>query len=387
VELADGSRETAVDRLRGFALLGILVVNTPYLLTSINGFTSETAPALGDKLAWFTMAMLFQAKSYVVFSFLFGYSLAILLRRVEERGEDGKRVYLRRLAGLALFGVAHALLLFPGDILVLYAVVGLAMVPLPGCRDRTLLLTAGALVAVQAVILAALVVAAPSPDADPALAAIDQTLATGGYLETIGARAEAWPFALILIVCLQGFIVAALFCVGLVCGRRRLLADPSAHAHSLRRLRAGGLGLGLPLQALAAYLMVWHDGERLAFVGLLLNFTFAPVLSAGLVATILLWPRRGLVRAAEKDGRLSLTVYLAESLALVVLASAFGFGLFGLHALPALALAVAVWFVLLGLAALWLRFFDIGPAESLLRAITYWRAPRLPPARPVPRAR
>jgi len=100
-------REFVVDRLRGYALLGIILVNAPFLLTSSNGFTDISAPTLGDQIAWFSVAAFFQAKSYVIFSFLFGYSLAIFLRGVERRGQPATRLYLRRLGGLFLFGAAH----------------------------------------------------------------------------------------------------------------------------------------------------------------------------------------------------------------------------------------------------------------------------------------
>ena len=59
-------REFTVDRLRGYALLGIILVNAPFLLTSINGFTNASAPSLGDRIAWFSVAAFFQAKSYVI---------------------------------------------------------------------------------------------------------------------------------------------------------------------------------------------------------------------------------------------------------------------------------------------------------------------------------
>ena len=77
---------------------------------------------------------------------------------------------------------------------------------------------------------------------------------------------------------------------------------------------------------------------------------------------------------------MSLTIYLAESLLLTTFSNGWGLSLFGLDAFAALVLALATWLALLAFASLWSRWFVTGPAEALLRAITYWRAPRLEPA-------
>ncbi|MSO95985.1 MAG: DUF418 domain-containing protein [Thermoleophilia bacterium] len=373
-----GEREYTVDRLRGYALLGIILVNAPFLLTSINGFTDMSAPSLGDRIAWFSVAAFFQAKSYVIFSFLFGYSLAIFLRGVERRGEPATRLYLRRLGGLFLFGAAHAILFFSGDILVLYALVGLVMIPLRKRGDRTILIVAAGLFVMQIVILGLIAAGTSSIEADATTRAIDEAFADGSFLEATLTRLIVWPFALGFITLLQEFLVASLFCVGLVCGRHRLLENPARHAAAWKRVCVIGFAIGLPIQIVAGYLLVWHDGTGLAQAGLFLNYIFAPILSAGILAAIVLLPRRGLTRAVEADGRMSLTIYLAESILLTTLSNGFGFGFYGLNALAATAVAVVVWVVLLGAAHVWLHRYTTGPAESILRAITFRRRPSLP---------
>jgi len=377
-----GEREYTVDRLRGYALLGIILVNAPFLLTSINGFTDISAPTLGDRIAWFSVAAFFQAKSYVIFSFLFGYSLAIFLRGVERRGQPATRLYLRRLGGLFLFGAAHAILLFSGDILVLYALVGLVMIPLRKRRDRTILLVAAGLFVMQVVILGLIAVGTSAIEADATTRAIDEAFADGSFLEATLTRLVVWPFALGFVTVLQGFLVASLFCVGLVCGRHRLLEDPSKNRSAWKRVCAIGFVVGLPIQIVAGYLLVWHDDTGLGQVGLFVNYIFAPILSAGIVAAIVLLPRRGLTRAVEADGRISLTIYLAESILLTTLSNGFGFGFYGMNALASTTIAVIIWVVLLGAAHFWLHRYAIGPAESILRAITYRRRPHLPHLEP-----
>jgi hypothetical protein len=110
--IVNSERQVVVDRLRGFALLGI--VNAPFILTSSVGWSAADTVSAADLAAQVVVWVFFQAKSYVLFAFLFGYSLTILLSSPRAAGRQ-RRVYLQRLAGLIVLGVGHAVLLFPGD--------------------------------------------------------------------------------------------------------------------------------------------------------------------------------------------------------------------------------------------------------------------------------
>lgn len=374
---SSGDRQVVVDRLRGFALLGVLLVNTPYLITSVDGMTDASMPGWFDRVAGFLTWTLFQAKSYVIFSFLFGYSLTILLEKVDGRGLDGGRVYRQRLIALSLFGVAHAVLLFVGDILVLYAVLGSALLWLRKKPDRTLLRLAGALFGVQAVMFGLMALVPAEDLASPAW--IDRSWAVDGLLGATWTRVQIWPVAFTFVLVLQGLLVAALFCVGLVAGRHRLLADPEAGRPWLLRLRRWGYLVGLPPQVLAGLLGVWpgiDDAPGRQMLALALMYLTAPVLSAAFVATIALLPRRGLAKAVEADGAMSLSIYLGESLAMTTLAAGWGWGLFGLSTGAAFVVAIAVWLGLLLFANIWHRRWGTGPAERLLRRMTYAGMPR-----------
>jgi uncharacterized protein len=366
-------RQYVLDRLRGLALLGVVLVNAPFLLTSLDGASAASMPGLLDRLAGFVTWTFFQAKSYVVFSFLFGYSLAILLAAATRRGQSATRVYVQRLLALLLLGSLHACLLFVGDILVLYALLGSTLLWLRWRSARTLLVSAGLLLVVQVLVLLALLIASPSDDA-AWVAQADHVLRTGGFIEAARLRVQLWPYGLGLIVVLQGFLVAGLFCVGLVAGQRRLLAEPERHATLLRRVRFFGLLFGPPPQIAAGLLAVWPGvesaPERITWA-LLLSYPTAPLLSAGYIAWVALLPRTGWARLLEPDGRMSLSVYLGESLLLSALASGWGLGLFGLTTGAAFAVALAAWLLLLLAAHLWERRFGTGPAERMLRALTY----------------
>ncbi len=370
-------REAVVDRLRGFALLGIVIVNAPFLLTSLNGITERSMPTTLDRVAGFITWAVFQGKSYVIFAFLFGYSFAILRESATRRGLDSLRILRRRMAALVAFGAVHAVLLFSGDILVLYGLGGVALIALRDARDRTLLRIAGAMLVVQTAVLGILVAFPGSPDDLGALDVIDRSLATDGLVDATATRLAVWPIAFLLVLALQGFLVIGLFCVGLVCGRRRLLAEPAAITLVLRRIRLFGLALGLPPQVLAGLLAVWPGADadpRRTALALLIMYPTAPVLAAGYIATIALLPRRGLARIVEHDGQMSLTVYLGESLLLTTLAAGWGFGLFGMDTAAAFAVAVAAWAVMLAASVVWSRRYGVGPLERILRRLTYGRA-------------
>jgi uncharacterized protein len=207
--------------------------------------------------------------------------------------------------------------------------------------------------------------------------AIDTSWATDGLLGASLTRLEVWPFALALIIALQGLLVLSLFCVGMVAGRRKWLADPDAHREQLRRVRRWGYALGLPPSLIGAALIIipGADADPARFMlGVVAIYLTAPVLSAAYVATIVLLRPSRMTRILESDGKMSLSIYLGESLLMTTLAAGWGFGLFGLDTGPALLVALGVWILLSIMAGLWHRSLGPsapGPAERLLRRMTY----------------
>ncbi|HXH81041.1 DUF418 domain-containing protein [Nocardioides sp.] len=375
------SRQALVDRLRGFALLGVVVVNAPFLLMSTEGLDPTSLTSTPDLIAASIVWVLFQAKAYLIFAFLFGYSLTIFLASAIRKGLHPKRAYAQRLGALFLFGVAHALLLFPGDILVIYAVLGTLLLVLSGRSDRTLRRAAWGFYALQVVLLAALAaIPASWLGGGPTAAAVDHQLRTGSFVDTVAAHAALWPDYLLFVGLIQGALVASMFCLGLLAGRHGLLRAVEPREQTWRRVRAWGIGVGLPLQALSGWIaLAPGTTEDRVYLGLVVQYLTAPLLAAGLVAAIVLMPRRGLAKAVEADGQLSLSVYLGESLVLTVLAVGWGGGLLGLSATSTLLVAAGTWLVLLAAVHVWQSLgLGAGPAERGLRALTYAGIPTAP---------
>ena len=181
------ARQAFPDRLRGLALLGIIVVNAPFLAISSSGFTTASVSAWWDLVAAFLVITLAQGKFYLLFSFLFGYS-AVFIVRTGAAAE--RRRYRRRLLGLALLGFAHAVLFFIGDILLAYALLGFAFMLLLRRSDRTVVRTAAivfALSVVWLVLIFALVAVTP-PTPDTTTTALSNAIAHGTFLDAARAR-------------------------------------------------------------------------------------------------------------------------------------------------------------------------------------------------------
>lgn len=361
------------DQLRGIALLGIIVVNVPYLAISGTGYDASSVAAPLDRAVAFMVAFLAEGKFYLIFSLLFGYSTTFIFRPNDPLS---RRRYLRRFVGLAVLGFLHAVLLFTGDILMSYALLGLVLLWVMPWSDQWVLKLARISWAVVTAWLTLLVLSfgdVETSDLDALYAEFDQAMATGSFLDTVAARVATLPDVLLTLASLQWGLAFAAFCVGLVAGRRQLFADPAAHLALWRRLAGWGLLLGLPLQAVAAWLSVtspegFNSGQQ-GLAGLALGFATAPVLAAGYVGVFgLLCARRpGALAMAEPAGRMSLTVYLSESLLLCVLYCGWGLGWFGTQGAAAVTLvAVGVWAALAVFAWAWMRRFSRGPLESLM---------------------
>ena len=134
-------RQTTVDALRGFALLGILVVNIATFASTYYGMglPDPLANALPERLAVIVRTFVFETKFYLLFSFLFGYSFQLQKAAAQRAGRAFAPRMARRLLALWLLGVAHGVLLYQGDILTTYGVIGVVVLLLHRRGDRLLL--------------------------------------------------------------------------------------------------------------------------------------------------------------------------------------------------------------------------------------------------------
>ncbi|MFF2216782.1 DUF418 domain-containing protein [Streptomyces antibioticus] len=366
---APGGRLPIVDVLRGVALLGIVLVNAQYM-SGVRG----TAGTSWDRAAEAAVGFLAEMKFYPLFAFLFGYSLVLLMRRKQDAMRPA--LFGRRLLVLFVLGCAHAVLLFPGDILTTYAVLGAMLWALRRLRTRALVAVAVTALVAQCLLLAGLgafTVLHPA-EAGRASAAAGPvvTLYRGGPADTVTAHLTELPDA-VAGSFLFALHVLAVMLLGMAAGRRRLLERASVRR--LRRVAVAGLLVGVPGNAVMVMCAYGPAGPEWFFVGKAVGALAGPALTAAYVCLLMLLFHgdrhvrlRSLLATA---GRLSLTHYLTQSLVLAVVFTGYGAGLYARMGPWAVAACAA------GLygCQLWAgdrlsRGHAHGPAEHLMRRIT-----------------
>ena len=185
------TRTSEVDTIRGLALFGICVVNVPFLAQPVASLADTKAGI--DFTVQLMSQMLFEGKFFVLFSFIFGWGFAIQMASAERAGVSANARFLRRLLGLLLIGIAHATLVFFGDILVLYALLGLPLLLLRHASPRRLLAIAGVTTAVALVVL--FVLALSVGEMTASFPVSDSVGYLGSFADGVRQRIRDWPDA------------------------------------------------------------------------------------------------------------------------------------------------------------------------------------------------
>ncbi|MFI1397627.1 DUF418 domain-containing protein [Streptomyces sp. NPDC020681] len=375
-----GQRIVEVDALRGFALGGILLVNV-LVMAGLYGPAGVAPGAAGaDFVAHWLVAMFVETKFYLLFSFLFGYSFTLQIGSAERAGARFVPRILRRLLGLFVLGVLHATLLYTGDILMTYALLGLILLAArkagPARAWRAALWVYGAVTALYLLLgIGTLVAADPTSAAELQAEAAELTRAyRGDAADVIGANLRALPEALAAVLLVGGLVTAA-FLAGFAAGKRQLLSGAAEHRGRLRRMCVIGLAVGLPGAAFMAAGTVGPLPDRWEFLSYAVGLVTAPALSCAYAALILLWfgtPRGALLAARlAPAGRMALTNYLLQSLVMALVFTGYGLGLYGrVGAAAVVGGALVLYGAQLWASAVLLRRHRLGPVEWLLRALT-----------------
>jgi uncharacterized protein len=372
-------RDSFPDILRGFALFGIAMVNIQFFsISTFNGAESLDLSQPENGTVAFIIWSLFQAKFYLLFSFLFGYSAHYVIK--SDKSNRGR--WIGRSIGLLLLGAIHLSFFFHGDILFLYGAFGLLLTAFYFRKEKTLKVWAWVIYVLTAVLLAAsalltfageffLASNGKSLPANLYNDVLDVALKNGSFFEIAAARVELWLSLAGPAFLLQGPLVFAAFLVGVLVARRDGLAA-NLSPRLMKRFAAWGLTLGLGIQLAAAYMFVQSTqlesyGPGLYLSAIALNFIGAPLMSAGLVGGLWLISQRLKLPLLSAAGRHSLSVYLGQSLVFSTLFSAWGFGLFAEVSLLGVVLIAAwTWFALAVLAQINSRYNQRGPMEALL---------------------
>jgi uncharacterized protein len=388
-----GERIAVVDVLRAFALFGIIITH------SAMGFLAGRSPnpafmnfgALDDLVSNLDRLLTF-GKFFTIFSFLFGLSFALQMRNALRKGVGFAGRFTWRLVVLALIAAVHGLF-FSGDILIIYALLGLLLIPFRNVSTKWLVVSAMLLILnVPGMLLGYAQLNAPPPTPEQQQAAA-QTQAqgmqraqvqfdakqSGTVSDVISANLGPALVGKAMFQIFTGrlWITFGLFLLGMCAGRLEIFRDTEQNRRFFRRLLwvAGSLALVTTVVAIvkpASY-------QLRTFVDLLASFSFTvqqAALSAFYVSvvTLLYWrkPKEGLLAKLAPVGKMGLTIYLTQSAFGLLLFYGFGFGMLGkLGVAAAVGCGIAFYAVQIVLARWWMAHLRMGPVEWLWRALTY----------------
>ena len=383
-----------IDALRAFALFGILQVNILSFLWGPGGLTVFSGPpGIADQTVYLLVAAFVSTKFLSLFALLFGYGFALQTRRIRRaRDEPGARkAYRRRLWFLLAVGVLHGALLYFGDILTAYALCGFVLALYARSRPSTLAAHArNWLIGYLAVTLVLMLVtgragrfvsAADAASVPPEWVDRFEAATTGDYVDYLLANVADYVDLTLLAVTLSAPYLVGLFVLGALAGRLGWLAHPERHPRVWRRARAIGWA-ALPVAAAGAWLSLQSQIDTPGLpsaVGFTLTALSFPLLGLYL-AWIVRWRDARAMHAAitwlAPAGRMPLTNYLLQSVAMGVLLSGWGLGWGAALSVAQLA-ALAVLIVAAQIVAsrAWIARFGQGPVEALWRRATYGRGP------------
>lgn len=386
-------RAHLLDALRGFALFGVVYSNFAglafWMMLPPEQKAALPGAFLDEPLEWFRIVFI-DGKFYSIFSMLFGIGFGFFL----EKGSDGLLRFYRRMFILLVVGWVHLRFLWNGDILFLYAVLGMLLPFFRKVGDRALLVITGVLL-LSPIMLDAIRVLTDGgfdPGAYPrelGRSAIERlglsreelrALAiNGGLPEFMEHRRVTWLFRVDNLLSSNRVPkVFGLFLIGLWIGRRKLFRDPAAHRTLLMRVAVLGTLIGLP----GCILTYWSEGnldELPDTEGLWYTIGYAigvvPLAMAYAAGFALLWTKerwRRMLDLLAPMGRMALTNYLMQTVFGILLFTGLGFG-WGTHvsAVTFESMAVGVFIVQMLWSHWWLQRFQYGPMEWLWRSLTY----------------
>lgn len=394
-------RETFMDVLRGFAVLGIFIAN-------LNGFSwySETAKNTGqfllpvmDHQMGFLHHMFIEGKFYSIFSLLFGWGIALQLKRASDKGLDALPLAKRRLFFMLLLGAIH-LLIWPGDIVFFYAMLGFILLPMRKLSNRAMLITGTLLIFLPILLYAAKsywpLLNAPAGILYDTGAKIGAKLTDGvSSDEQVVAYLTKTDWLGVLKTNISGFFfrygylffvsripkVLGMFLIGYVLGRSNFYKNINQNKKTLYIIIFLGLIIGLPANYYLAHYMSYYmaDYWNLKTNGLYQTIAYA----LGVVPLALVYVALFMLAYQTLIGKKALSVfapvgkmafsnYIFQSLlgSFVFLGAGLGYirqvgpvyyTIFGL----------LVFVVQIIISRIWLNYYNYGPLEWLWRSLTY----------------
>ncbi len=391
-----GERIISLDVLRGFAILGILIMNIQSFSMIGAAYLNPTAAGAltgVDRLVWTLGHLLADLKFMAIFSMLFGAGIVLFASRLESRGVAPGLMHYRRIFWLLIIGLAHGFLLWYGDILTVYSLVAIVAYLFWRRSPLTLVICSALLFCIPALLYTLFGYSLPHwpPEAmvgmtkfwAPTAEVVQEEIAayTGGWMDQMGHRVFGMIGQLTMVFwSFLAWRVLALMLLGMALFKWGWLS-----AERSRRLYGTvavlGLILGFPviwMGVVKRFAVDWAI-EYAFFQGALYNYWGSILVALAYVSIVMLIvktaPRGWFSRLLAPVGRMAFTNYLLQTVLCTTLFYGHGFGLFGsMGRVPQLVVVLTVWVLEIWLSHEWLSRFRFGPAEWAWRTLTYMRA-------------
>jgi uncharacterized protein len=397
--IAPSSRLELVDALRGFAIFGILMVNLHAMFIPAVEYIMmpDIDKGLANEFSSYIVTVLFAGKFMILFSLLFGFGFFNFLYKGGELSPDKVRTFLKRIFWLLVIGIIHVTFLWPGDILIFYALFGFILILFRKSSIRKIsiwmvvfflvpITVAGILSAMPALL-------ASNPEALSAMEENNRQQTTqttaliqsayeiyssGSYSQIISMNWQNWSALLpgsLIVYCLG----MAMFLLGLIFARKQLFHNYRDHLPMFRKILWIALPIAIPLNLALPFIAKQTEpfvmNGWFFVAGLFTALGGAALMLSNVSAFVLLYANGKINKLASMlapVGRMALTSYLMHSLIALFIAAPFGLELYGKVQLwQSLLLALAIFMFQIFFSRWWLSKFSFGPVEWLWRSLTY----------------
>jgi uncharacterized protein len=393
---SDAERIAPLDVLRGFALLGILVMNIQAFSMIDAAYMNPTAYGDltgGNFVVWLLCHVFADQKFMTIFSMLFGAGIVLMTSRAEARQGRSAGLHYRRMGVLLLFGMLHGYLLWYGDILYTYAMCGFVVYLLRHLQPRWLLIIGFCSLLIPSLISLAFGLSMPYWPAEaveeferegwrppPDSVAEQLEKYRGDWATEIVHRAPmTFVFQTMYLLIFTAWRAGGLMLVGMALFKLGVFsAERSLRFYAGLILLAILLGMPTILYGVQTNFASSWDTRWSFFLGSQFNYWGSILMSLGWVGVIMRLCKthtaEWLTHRLGAVGQMALTNYFMHTLICTTIFYGRGFGQFGrVERVGQIAIVFAIWTVQLVISPLWLRRFQYGPAEWLWRTLTYFQ--------------
>ncbi len=387
-------RIISLDILRGFAILGILIMNIQSMSMISAAYLNPAA--YGDmtginKIAWIVSHLLADSKFLSIFSILFGAGVILFTDRLNEKGVNSIGVHYRRTFWLLIIGLLHAYMLWYGDILVTYALSALWIVLLRKKKPKTLFIAGAVIFSVASVLFLLTGFSIPyMPEASklgmmkgwlPSAEAIsrEMNLYTGSYLSQMEIRIpKTIKMQTFLYFYYFGWRTSGLMLIGMALYKSGILSAQKSKLYYIK-MTLTGLVLGYLIVGFGLFKNFAHNFsmEYSFFFGSQFNNWGSLLVSLGYIGLVILliksYKKGWLAISLQAVGQMALSNYLIQTIICTFIFYGHGFGLFGkVDRWQQILIVFSIWILQLIISPLWIKYFKFGPFEWLWRSLTYW---------------